>query len=35
MRYLRAGERLDGVMSVTAPKTPRRAALKMRFISND
>jgi murein DD-endopeptidase MepM/ murein hydrolase activator NlpD len=35
MRYLRAGERLDGVMSVTAPKTPRRAALKMRFITND
>ncbi len=35
VRYLRAGERLDGVMSITAPKPGMRAAAKTRFISTD
>ncbi len=35
MRYLRAGERLDDVASVTAPRPLSRTAAKTRFISND
>jgi murein DD-endopeptidase MepM/ murein hydrolase activator NlpD len=35
MRYLRAGERLDSVTSVTAAKPRIRAAAKTRFISID
>lgn len=35
MRYLRAGERLGGFASITAPKPLTRAAAKTRFISTD
>jgi murein DD-endopeptidase MepM/ murein hydrolase activator NlpD len=35
MRYLRAGERLDGATDAAAPRSPLRAAAKTRFISVD